>query len=101
MVGSHTCESNPNHPFYRIHRAGPMRYALLALILVLTLPCASPSMWGYIPLDELVQDSDLIVAGTLHDVREHSSRGTDFGTVLIAVDKVLWGGTRSTAICSP
>jgi len=92
MGCSNSCDQNPK-PFL-ICRRGVVRYSLLTLIVMLALPCASSAMWAYIRLEELVQDSDLIVVGTLADIREYSDGGTDFGQGLIVVDRVIWGDAQ-------
>lgn len=64
---------------------------VLALLMLICLPAAAQAMWAAVPLDELVQESDLIVVGTLHDVKEHSDGTTDFGEGRIDVREVVWG----------
>ena len=71
-----------------------MKRFLASLILVAGLPAFSSAMWGYIPLQELVQDSDLILVGTLSGVSEFSTGGIDYGEGLITVDEVMWGNSR-------
>src|SRR5262249_6802017 len=69
-------------------------YIVFAAILTLFLSCPAWAMWALIPLDQLVQDSDLIVVGTLGDVTEYSSAGTDYGQGTIVVDDVIWGDVQ-------
>jgi hypothetical protein len=68
-----------------------MRRVLL-LLLLLCLPATGSAMWALVPLEELVQESDLIVVGTLRDVSEHTADGVDFGEGRIEVREVIWGG---------
>src|SRR5690242_14831196 len=68
-----------------------MKYALITLVLIAVLPAPSFARWVPIPLIELVQDSDLIVIGTLTDVREYSDKGMDYGNGTIQVEEVIWG----------
>lgn len=68
-----------------------MKHILLALLVIGSLPSLSPARWAFVPLDELIQDSDLIVIGTLMDVSEHSKKGMDYGQGTIIVDEVIWG----------
>lgn len=67
-----------------------MRKALL-LLMLLGLPASARASWAHIPVEELVQDSDLVVVGTLRDVRERTAGGTDYGEGLIHVREVIWG----------
>jgi hypothetical protein len=67
-----------------------MRYALL-LLMLLSLPATASAKWGYVPLEELVRESDIIVAGTLRDVREHTADAVDYGEGRVVVREVVWG----------
>jgi hypothetical protein len=69
----------------------------IPLILVVIACCCAPSFasWALLPLDELVQDCDIIVVGTLTDVTEHSLNGTDFGQGTILIDEVVWGAASA------
>lgn len=69
----------------------------ITLILVVIACCCAPSIasWALVPLDELVQDCDIIVVGTLTDVTEHSLNGTDFGQGTILIDEVVWGAASA------
>ncbi|MET0649385.1 MAG: hypothetical protein ABW208_22475 [Pyrinomonadaceae bacterium] len=67
-----------------------MRKVLL-LLMLFGLPAAASAKWGYVPLEELVQESDLIIVGTLRDVREHTADETDYGEGQIVVREVIWG----------
>jgi hypothetical protein len=68
-----------------------MKLLVACLILIAALPVLSSAMWGYISLEELVQDSDLILVGTLGGVAEFSRDGTDYGEGVITVEEVIWG----------
>lgn len=68
-----------------------MRRALV-LFLLLCLPASARAMWALVPLDVLVQGSDLIVVGTLRDVAEHTADGVDYGQGRVVVREVIWGG---------
>jgi hypothetical protein len=64
------------------------------LLLLLCLQATAHAKWDLVPLETLVQDSDLIVVGTLQDVSEHTSGGTDYGQGHILVREVIWGQVR-------
>lgn len=66
----------------------------LILFLLFSLPILSPAMWHWIPLEDLVCDSDLIVVGTLSSVNEYSKDGTDYGEGLITVTETIWGAAN-------
>jgi hypothetical protein len=68
-----------------------MKYALITLVLIAVLPTPSFARWASIPLIDLVQDSDVIIVGTLSDVREYSEKGMDYGNGTIQVEEVIWG----------
>lgn len=68
-----------------------MRKVLVILVL-LWLPASVRAMWAPVLLAELVQESDLIVVGTLRDVAEHTADGVDYGQGRIVVREVVWGG---------
>ena len=68
-----------------------MKYVLIILALTFALaPKNSASLYPR-PLVETVQDSDVIVIGTLKDVYEYSYRGIDYGQGAIQVEEVIWG----------
>jgi hypothetical protein len=52
-------------------------------------------MWALVPLEELVQDCDLIVVGTLDGVSEYSQNGMDYGQGTILIDEVIWGAASA------
>jgi hypothetical protein len=64
------------------------------LILLLSLPVPSQASLVWIPLKDLVCDSDLIVVGTLSSVNEYSKDGIDYGEGVITVDETIWGGVN-------
>jgi len=67
-----------------------MRRVLL-LLLLLGLPAAARASWAHVPLETLVQESDIVVVGTLRDVTEHTAGGTDYGQGQLVVREVVWG----------
>jgi hypothetical protein len=48
-----------------------------------------------VPIERLVEQSDLVVVGTLDNVKERSDGGTDYGEGDIAVAEVLSGDAKS------
>lgn len=72
-----------------------MKRAILLLIVLGCLPASSSSSWLLIPLDETVQNSDLIVVGALNAVFEHSNKGIDYGEGTITIEEVIWGQATS------
>lgn len=66
-----------------------MRIVWAFLIIVLALPC--DAKWANISTEELVEKSDLIVIGTLDNVRHWSDNGIDYGQGDIKIEQVLWG----------
>jgi hypothetical protein len=68
-----------------------MKYVLIILALSFALaPNTSASLYPR-PLVETVQDSDVIVIGTLKNVHEYSDKGIDYGNGAIQVEEVIWG----------
>ncbi len=69
----------------------------IILILVVIGRCSTPSsaMWAWVPLEELVQDCDVIVVGTLDGVSEYSQNGMDYGQGTILIDEVIWGAASA------
>ena len=69
----------------------------MTFVLVAIACCCTPSlaMWALLPLDELVQDCDLIVVGTLDGASETSQNGMDYGQGTILIDEVLWGAASA------
>jgi hypothetical protein len=72
-----------------------MKRIIVILILIGSCPVWSFSMWALIPLDELVQDSDLIVIGTLNEVSEYSQDGMDYAQGSILIEEVVWGAAKA------
>lgn len=46
-------------------------------------------------MDELVQESDLIVIGTLQAVSQHSKNGIDYGEGFILIEKIVSGNVKT------
>src|SRR5262245_52664944 len=69
------------------------RYPLI-FFLLLSLPTLSLAKWAFIPLKDLVCDSDLIVIGTLSSVNEYSKEGIDYGQGMITVEETIWGAVN-------
>lgn len=67
-----------------------MRKVLL-LFLILGLPAAARAEWAMVPVETLVQESDIIVVGTLRDVSEYTADWVDYGQGHIVVREVIWG----------
>ena len=67
-----------------------MRKALLLFLLV-GLPLSVRGEWAQVSVEELVQESDVIVVGTLRDVSEYTADETDYGQGRIEVREVIWG----------
>jgi len=65
--------------------------ALGIILLVLLLASVCFAEWADIPLKDIVKKSDLIVVGTLDEVKEHTKNGIDYGQGDIVVHKVLHG----------
>ncbi|HEX8335500.1 MAG TPA: hypothetical protein VF621_02150 [Pyrinomonadaceae bacterium] len=61
------------------------------MLMLLTLSAPVRAMWASVPLEQLVQESDLIVVGTLRGVTEHTAGDTDYGRGRIEVREVIWG----------
>ena len=74
-----------------------MKKALITFSLIVIACSVALAEWASVPLEELVQDSDLIVVGTLHSVYKYSWWGTDYGRGTIQVEQVLWGNTQPSA----
>jgi hypothetical protein len=69
------------------------RYPLI-FFLLLSLPTLSLAEWAWIPLQDLVCDSDLIVVGTLSSVNEYTKEGMDYGQGMITVEEPIWGAVN-------
>src|SRR5262245_24858239 len=68
-----------------------MKQLLFALVLAGSCTGSSFAMWAAVPVDELIQDSDLIIVGTLSGVSEYTSDDVDYGEGTILVEDVIWG----------
>lgn len=71
-----------------------MKRIPLILILLLSLPAPSQASRAWVPLKDLVCDSDLIVIGTLSSVNVYSKDGVDYGEGVITVDETIWGAVN-------
>ena len=71
-----------------------MKRVIFALVVLACCYAPSPAMWARLPLDQLVQDCDLIVVGTLEGVFEYSRDGVDYGEGTIVIDEVIWGAAH-------
>ncbi len=68
-------------------------FTILLLMLFATSVCFAE--WDDIPLEDVVKKSDLIVVGTLSEVKEHSKNNVDYGERIIVIhailhDKIQW-----------
>jgi hypothetical protein len=70
---------------------GYMKQLLFLLLIALCFPVLCFGEQAEIPLEELVQDSDLIVVGRLQSVSGFSKDDTDYAQGTIIVDEVIWG----------
>jgi hypothetical protein len=52
------------------------------------------AMWALIPLEDLVQDTDVIVIGTLQGVSQYTRNGMDYAQGSIIIDEVVWGAAN-------
>jgi hypothetical protein len=68
-----------------------MKYALMILFLIVALATSSFGIQVEIELADLVQDSDVIVVGTLSNVHHYSDDKMDYGNGTIQVEEVIWG----------
>lgn len=68
-----------------------MRRLFPLLLLLLALPAPARASWASVSVEELVQDTDLVVVGTLRDVSEHTADEVDYGEGRIHVREVIWG----------
>ena len=72
-----------------------MRAILLIGIFLMLLSTNVFAKWGFIPLEELVEDSDLIVVGTLQTVSEYTKDETDFSEGRILVESIIYGNVKT------
>lgn len=68
-----------------------MKYLLMIPVLVGILASTAFASRTGVPLADVVQDSDIIVIGTLTQVREYSDKGMDYGSGTIRVKEMIWG----------
>jgi len=72
-----------------------MKRFLVAALFLLQLPCLAK--WAVVPIEKLVNQSDVVVIGTLEGVKEWTIKGTDYGQGDIVVAEVLWGEATANA----
>ncbi|HEX8745571.1 MAG TPA: hypothetical protein VF717_00120, partial [Pyrinomonadaceae bacterium] len=72
-----------------------MKRLLLLISIILSSAFPSYGEWAYVPLNQLVQDSDLIIIGELRSVSEYSADGFDYGQGTIMVSEVIWGNVKA------
>lgn len=66
---------------------------LLCLLVFAALPTFAK--WAFIPIEQLVQKSDIVVVGTLRDVSESSKGEVDYSGGNIVVDETLLGNVKA------
>jgi hypothetical protein len=72
-----------------------MRTLFVTLFVLLQLPCLAE--WATISTAKLINQSDIVVIGTLDSVKEWSSKGIDHGQGDITVAEILWGESKADA----
>ena len=72
-----------------------MKNLSVVCFIILAVSYNAFAKWGFVPLDELVRDSDLIVIGTLQSISEYSKEDTDYGEGMISIEKVLSGNVKT------
>lgn len=72
-----------------------MKNLFAAGFIVLTFSYNSFARWGFVSLDELVRDSDLIIVGTLQSISEFTENNVDYGEGFILVEKVIFRSAES------
>lgn len=72
-----------------------MKHIFLIIVAVCSFSVPSFATWLMVPLEELVQDSDLIVVGTLAGLYQHTQNGIDYGQGTILIDEVIWGAATA------
>lgn len=70
-----------------------MKNVVFVSLIPLLLSTTLFATWALIPLDELVDDSDLIIIGTLHSATENSD---GLGTGYILMDQVMTTGIKTS-----
>ena len=68
-----------------------MKRILLILAVVASCSANAFARWAWIPLEDLVQDSDVIVIGTLQEVSQYTHNGMDYAQGNIVIEEVIWG----------
>ena len=72
-----------------------MKRILLILAVVASCSASALARWAWIPLEDLVHDSDVIVIGTLHGVSQYTQNGKDYAQGTIVIDEVIWGAANA------
>lgn len=73
-----------------------MKNLSIAFVMVLAFASYSFAKLAFIPLDEAIENSDLIVIGTLKDITEKGERNAIvYGKGLIYVEKIIAGNVKS------
>jgi hypothetical protein len=87
---------SPNQPAAGLSTNVRLMRTLFAVLLVLfQLRCLAD--WAVVPTAKLIEQSDIVIIGTLDRVKEWSSKGTDYGQGDITVAEVLWTKTKADA----
>lgn len=71
-----------------------MKKFLLLFFFVMCFSSTLKAMEALIPVEDLIQDSEIIVVGTLTNVSEHSKDDMDYGEGNIIVEEVLFGNVK-------
>jgi hypothetical protein len=68
----------------------------IVLILAICGYCSGEALasWALIPLQDLVQDTDVIVIGRLQGVSQYTRNGIDYAEGDIVIDEVVWGAAN-------
>lgn len=69
-----------------------MKKTLLFAVLILALPAFAK--WAHVPTETLTQQSDLVVVGSLTEVKEWTAAEVDHGEGTIVVEDVLHGAAK-------
>ncbi len=72
-----------------------MKNLSVTCFIILVVSYNAFAKWGFVSLDELVKESDLIVIGTLQSVSEYSKEDTDYGEGMILIEKVVSGNIKT------
>lgn len=72
-----------------------MKHTFSIIVAIAWFSVPSFAMWMLVPLEELVQQSDLIVVGTLYGVSRHTQNGIDYEQGTILIDEVIWGSANA------